>query len=215
MNSSSKFRHVALLLAVVLVAVGGWLIWKSQAGPIYAGSHSHTSDSHEHEHTHGGDLDHGHEHSGQTGSETHSHAHRHGHQHSSPSGEASSRGLTEVGHLHGAQEKDTKLFWAKATVADGQVELVFFRQDGNEKELVDYRPSAASFSAKLFNGSKHEGDLEITRDNDRFVGSMPDDFFCLPTHVIRFSNLLLGGETFEAAVPLTKSEPAEKQESQE
>jgi len=202
---NSMIRKVVPLLALVALAVVGWLIWKSlNDKPVYSQSHAHSSEMHEHSHTHGDGLDHGHEHVGMDGSETHSHPHQHGHQHASDSDSASVKGLTEVGHVH-ATDGNTQLYWAKAVVDGRQVELELFRQDGDEQELVDYRPSAAGFEAKLFNGSKLEGDLKIARADDKFVGSLPDDFFCLPTHVLQFKKLMLGGEEFESVVPLTKT----------
>lgn len=202
MKNSFTFPALFVVMLVAGAALAGWLFfWNSQA-PVSSASHSH-ADPHEHTHTHGDGLEHGHEHEGLDGEETHSHPHHHSHQHTSGSEPAAAEGLTEVGHLHGESDK-TKIFWAKAVVTDKEVEFEFFEQSDEEQKPIDYRPGIPEFSAQLFNGSKLEGDFKIELKDERFVGSLPQDFFHLPTHSLRVRELFLGGEEFEAVVPLSK-----------
>lgn len=210
MKRLSTFRKAALVLVVVAAAIAGWLMWTKLNQPVYASSHSHSEQGHAHMHTHGGDLDHGHEHLGSSGPRTHSHPHQHQHQHSSSTGLADAAGLTEVGHLH--RESGTRIFLAKAEVTEKTVELDFFRQDSDAEMPVDYEPDSPTLSVQLFNGSSFEGKLKVELTDERFIGELPDDFFCLPTHTLKIRSLKLGGEEFEAVIPLTRIARQDEQE---
>ena len=196
---AKRFVYFAVICFLILAVRVGW--WLAAQRPIYPKSHRHASvETHAHFHTHGEGLSHGHRHVGLFGTTHHSHAHHHSHVHGDESPVPAADGLTEIGHHHDAH--GTTRFWAETLVSQDKIRLTCWTHD--KSGLIEMPVESHSLMASIYNGTDLVCKVEFEESGGCFVGTLPEDFFYLPTLVLKIFDLPIADREFDAMIPITR-----------